>query len=84
MTATPPVDRATASRLTRNSGGAGGCNPPAILAVWIARRPVVQLRYRCREVKRDGTSRARRLLGQAAAAGGTTQPARLAACLDRA
>jgi hypothetical protein len=44
----------------------------------------VQLRYRCREVKRDGTGRARRLLGQAAAAGGTTQPARLAACLDRA
>jgi hypothetical protein len=28
--------------------------------------------------------RARRLLDQAAAEGGTTQPARLAACLDRA
>jgi hypothetical protein len=43
MTATPPVDRAAASRLTRRAGGAGGCNHPAILATLIARGPAVQV-----------------------------------------
>jgi hypothetical protein len=37
------------------SGGAGGCNPPAILAVWVALTLVVQVGRGCREVKRDGT-----------------------------
>jgi hypothetical protein len=37
MTATPLVDRAAASRLTRRAGGAGGCNPPAMLAILLAR-----------------------------------------------
>jgi hypothetical protein len=41
MTAAPPVARAAASRLTRSAGGAGGCNPPAMLATRIARGPVV-------------------------------------------
>jgi hypothetical protein len=84
MTATPPVDRAAASRLTRRAGGAGGCNPPAMLAILLARgaggaagagMPRGQARW-------DG--RARRLDGSSAAEGGTLQPARLAACLDRA
>jgi hypothetical protein len=56
MTATPRVDRTAASRLTKRAGGAGGCNPPAILATRIARGPAVQLGHRCREVKRDGTA----------------------------
>jgi len=41
-------------------------------------------RHRCREVKRDGTAELVGCSGQAAAAGGTAQPARSAACLDRA
>jgi hypothetical protein len=55
MTVTPSVDRAAAGRLTRRAG-VPGCNPPAILATWIARGPVVQLRHRCPRVKRDGTA----------------------------
>jgi hypothetical protein len=84
MTAMPPVDRAAAGRLTRSAGGAGGCNPPAILASWIARGAVVQLRQRCPRVKRDGTAGLVGCWDQAAAAGGTAQPASSAACLDRA
>jgi hypothetical protein len=43
-------------RLTSGAGGAGGCNPPAILASRIARAMVVQMGQGCREVKRDGTT----------------------------
>jgi hypothetical protein len=38
----------------------------------------------CREVKRDGTAGLAGCVGQAAAEGGTNQPASSAACLDRA
>jgi hypothetical protein len=55
-----------------------------MLATWIAWGPVEQLGHQCREVKRDRTTGARRLLDQAAAEGGTIQPARSAAYLDRA
>jgi hypothetical protein len=68
----------------QRSGGAGGCNPPAILAAWIARGPAVQVGQGCREVKRDGTAGFAGLVDQTAAEGGTTQPASSAACLDRA
>jgi Transposase IS116/IS110/IS902 family len=43
--------------LTTAAGGAGGCNPPAILADWIARGAMVQVRRRCREVKARGERR---------------------------
>jgi transposase len=35
--------------------GCRGCNPPAILASWVALTLVVQVGRGCREVKRDGT-----------------------------
>jgi hypothetical protein len=62
----------------------GGCNPPAILATWIARGPVVQVGQGGPEVKRDGTAGLGGCMDQAAAEGGTAQPASSAACLDRA
>jgi hypothetical protein len=45
---------------------------------------VAQVGQGCREVKRDGTAGLVGCLDQAAAEGGTIQPARSAAGLDRA
>jgi hypothetical protein len=41
-----------------------------MLAIGIARGPVVQVRHRCREVKRDGTAGLVGWMGQVAAEGG--------------
>jgi hypothetical protein len=55
MTATPPVDRAAASRLSRRVGGAGGATP-GDTGHSDRPGPVVQVGHCCREVKRDGTA----------------------------
>jgi hypothetical protein len=76
-------DPARAIRHLIRRGRVGGGSSPGILARWIARATVVQVGRRCRAVKRDG--RPGSSAGWSSAAeGGTAQPTRLVACLDRA
>jgi hypothetical protein len=58
--------------------------PPGDTGHELARGPAVQVGQRCREVKRDGTAGLVGCCVELPPKAASLQPARLAACLDRA